>query len=167
MSKSAKKAPREDNMTRSTRILCAPIAVAAALIALPATAFAQADIARLTSDATAGSADAQFQLGNAYLKGDGVAADATQAAKWYLMAADQGYAQSQVQMALKYAHGNGVPLDPVEADKWIVLAARADKHDQTLQIMLENHFTSEDINHGHIAADQWQAQHAAATKPAG
>ena len=154
-------------MTRFTRTLCAPIAVAAALIALPATAFAQADIAKLTSDATAGNAEAQFALGNAYLKGDGVAADATQAAKWYLLAADQGFTQAQVQMALKYAHGNGVPADPVEADKWIVLASRTDKHDQTLQIMLENHFTSEEINHGHIAADQWQAQHATPTKPAG
>jgi TPR repeat protein len=153
-------------MIRFTRALCAPMFVAAALIALPVTAFAAADIAKLTGDATAGNAEAQFELGNAYLKGDGVTADPTQAAKWYLMAAEQGFTQAQVQMAMKYAHGNGVPVDHVEADKWIVLASRTDKHNQALQIMLENHFTSEEINHGHLAADQWQAQHNAAPKPA-
>ena len=153
-------------MNRFTRTLCAPMAVAAILVVLPATAFAAADIAKLTQDATAGNAEAQFELGNAYIKGDGVTMDAAQAAKWYGMAADQGYTQAQVQMAMKYAHGNGVPLDPVEADKWIVLASRTDRNDTALLNMLEGHFTPDDIQRGHAAADQWQAQHATPAKPA-
>ena len=154
-------------MNRFTRTLCAPMIVVAALVGLPATAFAAADIAKLTSDATAGNAEAQFQLGNAYNKGDGVALDAAQAVKWYLMAADQGYTQAQLQMALKYAHGNGVPLDHAEAEKWIVLASRSDKNEDAIRNMLEGHFTPDEIRRGHAAADQWQTQHAAAPKPAG
>jgi len=153
-------------MNRFTRTLCARMAVAAALVVLPATAFAAADVAKLTADATGGNAAAQFELGNAYIKGDGVIADATQAAKWYLMAADQGYTKAQVQMALKYAHGNGVPLDHAEADKWIVLASRTDKNEGAIVNMLEGHFTPDEIQRGHAAADQWQAQHATPPKPA-
>ena len=154
-------------MNRFTRTLCAPMAVAAALVVLPATAFAAADIAKLTGDATAGNAQAQFELGNAYTKGDGVAVDAAEGIKWYRMAAEQGYPQAQVQLAMKYAHGNGVPLDHAEAEKWIVLASRGDRNDGALLNMLEGHFTPDEIQRGHAAADQWQAQHATPAKPAG
>ena len=154
-------------MNGFTRALCAPMAVAAALVLLPATAFAAADIAKLTQEATAGNAEAQFQLGNALTKGDGVGVDVPQGLKWYRMAADQGYPQAQVQLAMKYAHGDGVALDHVEAEKWIVLASRADKNDGALVNMLEGHFTPDEIQSGHTAADQWQAQHAGTPKPAG
>ncbi len=153
-------------MIHSVRKLAARAAIAAALAVLPAQAFA-ADIAKLTADATAGSADAQFALGNAYLKGDGVPADPVAAAKWCRMAAEQGYAQAQVQLAMKYAHGSGVAVDQIEAEKWIVLAVRLDPHNQPLLRMLESHMTEDQVHHGNIAADQWQADHAAgAAKPA-
>ncbi len=132
-----------------------------ALAVLPAKAFAAADIAKLTTDATAGVADAQFQLANAYMKGDGVGMDIAEGVKWCRLAAEQGYAPAQTQLAMKYANGNGVPVDHIEADKWITLAVRADKHYQSIQYMVESHFTFDEIHGGHVAADQWQADHKA------
>ena len=48
--------------------------------------------AELLSDAEAGNAEAQYELGDIYERGEGVPADEQEAMKWYRMAADQGHA---------------------------------------------------------------------------
>ena len=48
--------------------------------------------------AEAGSAPAQFKLGNAYSEGTGVAQDYAEALKWFHKAADQGYARAQTSL---------------------------------------------------------------------
>ncbi len=129
------------------------------LVGLMATspAFA-ADIARLTAQATAGNAQAQFDLGNAYIKGDGVAIDRWQGVKWYLKAADQGLAQAQSELALQYAD-DGQAGDKAEADKWIVLATDADTHYLPVMRTIEAGMTIDDVHKGHLLAQDWQTNH--------
>jgi TPR repeat protein len=77
--------------------------------------------------AEAGNADAQFNLGLMYDKGEGVPEDDAEAVKWYRLAAAQGQAFAQYNLGLMYANGNGVPEgvpeDFVQAYAWHNLAA--------------------------------------------
>ena len=68
------------------------------------------------------SADAQYQLGRAYEKGEGVARDYTQARAWYSKAADQGHGPAQYSLGSMYMLGKGVAMDPVVAYVWLSLA---------------------------------------------
>lgn len=69
-----------------------------------------------------GIADAQYQLGRAYEKGDGVARNYRQAETWYRKAADQGYGPAQHSLGSMYMLGKGVTMDPVSAYVWLNLA---------------------------------------------
>ena len=70
-----------------------------------------------------GDAKAQFDLGCAYFKGDGVAKDEVEAMKWWRKAAEQGHAGAQYNLAYGYAIGSGVTKDVVESFKWCHKAA--------------------------------------------
>ena len=70
-----------------------------------------------------GAADAQYQLGRAYEKGDGVARDYQQAGAWYRKAADLGYGPAQHSLGSMYMLGKGMAMDPVSAYVWLSLAA--------------------------------------------
>jgi TPR repeat protein len=50
------------------------------------------DIPALTAKAEAGDAEAQFQLGAAFAKGQGITNSYAEAARWYQRAVDQGHA---------------------------------------------------------------------------
>lgn len=69
-----------------------------------------------------GATDAQYQLGRAYEKGDGVARDYRQAEAWYRKAADHGYGPAQYSLGSMYMLGKGVTIDPVAAYVWLSLA---------------------------------------------
>jgi len=56
-----------------------------------------------------GHADAQYNLGDMYAKGRGVAQDYVQARDWWLKAAAQGDADTQYNLGLLYHLGQGVP----------------------------------------------------------
>ena len=58
-------------------------------------AFAQNDINSIKKAAEQGDAQAQFNLGNCYAKGEGVSKDLKEAVKWWCRAADQGNAKAQ------------------------------------------------------------------------
>jgi TPR repeat protein len=58
-----------------------------------------------------------------YGKGQGVAQDYTEAARWYRLAAAQGNANAQYGLGIMYAKGLGVDQDDTEAVKWHRLAA--------------------------------------------
>jgi len=153
-------------MIRIVRGVALSTAFTAILAAAPFHAFAAADIAKLTADANAGSAQAQYDLGNAYMKGDGVAADPVESAKWCRMAAEQDFVAAEVQLSLKYLNGTGVKADPVEADKWMVIAVAREGKNQAMLRFVEGHMSKDDIHHGHVAADQWMADHPVTAKPA-
>lgn len=64
----------------------------------------------------------QFDLANAYMKGDGIQQDYTRAAFWYEKAAQNGFAAAQHQIGYLYSVGLGVSRDPVRACHWYQLA---------------------------------------------
>ncbi|MDF1553281.1 MAG: tetratricopeptide repeat protein [Deferrisomatales bacterium] len=77
----------------------------------------------LATHAAAGDARAQYQLGVAYAKGDGVEADDREAAQWFGRAAEGGDPEAMFALGMLYATGAGVALDTVLAHKWLHLCA--------------------------------------------
>ncbi|MHC5135303.1 MAG: tetratricopeptide repeat protein [Planctomycetota bacterium] len=78
----------------------------------------------LRTTADQGNAPAQYRLGEMYDNGEGVAADDTEAVKWYRKAAEQGHPGAQWQLGYKYEYGSGVAIDNVESIKWFRKAAQ-------------------------------------------
>lgn len=68
-----------------------------------------------------GSVNAQFNLGQMYRHGDGVAQDYAEALKWYRKAAKQGDKESQLNLGSMYLNGEGVAKDEKEAHRWFTL----------------------------------------------
>ena len=80
-------------------------------------------IALIRRSAEQGYADAQFNLGLAYYRGEGVSQDYTQAVSWYRKAAEQGVAAAQYNLGVCYYKGEGVLQDYVQAVSWWCKAA--------------------------------------------
>ena len=72
-----------------------------------------------------GNAGAQYNLGQMYRQGKGVAQDYKEALKWFRLAAAQGVAEAQYNLGVMYAKGDGVAPDYVRAHMWSNLAASA------------------------------------------
>ena len=70
---------------------------------------------------------AHAYLGSMYAQGEGVPKNATEAAKWYRMAAadskDHLIIVPQYKLGNMYAAGDGVPRDSAEAARWYRIAA--------------------------------------------
>lgn len=77
-----------------------------------------AALTEFRSLAERGSADAQVNLGNLYMKGWGVSQNYGEAFRWYLKAAGQGNAMGQAKLGLMHYYGLGVPEDHAEAVRW-------------------------------------------------
>ncbi|MGC6442819.1 MAG: tetratricopeptide repeat protein [Rubripirellula sp.] len=77
----------------------------------------------IRASAEEGDAEAQYNLGVAYMRGVGVAQDYAEALSWYRLAADQGFAPAQTNLGMMYDTGLGVPQSYAEAVKWFRLAA--------------------------------------------
>ena len=90
---------------------------------LMGTQTANAQPADMLRDARKGDAAAQTALGTVYVKGEVVAANPHEAAKWYRKAAEQGYAQAQYNLGVLYDDGMGVEQDKAEAARWFRRAA--------------------------------------------
>lgn len=72
--------------------------------------------------AALGDAEAAFGLGFIYRYGQGVKADARQAAYWFEQAAEQGHAAAQYHLARLYYYGQGVPFHAETACRWLQAA---------------------------------------------
>ncbi len=85
-----------------------------------------------------GFAKAQFNLGIAYLQGQGVAKDNREGINWFRKAADQNFAPAQYNVGIAYAQGLGVQKDPRQAVEWFQKAAKQgfDKAQYNLGTML-------------------------------
>ena len=70
-----------------------------------------------------GDADAQLQLGLAYVRGTGVLQDVAEGIGWVRLAAEQGHADAQYLLGIAFGAGHGVSQDAVEAVRWHRLAA--------------------------------------------
>ena len=77
----------------------------------------------LEASAAKGDADAQYDLGERYSKGNGVPLDQEKAVAWYRRAADQGLAKAQAGLGRCYAKGEGVAKDYSQAVAWFRKAA--------------------------------------------
>ncbi|MCZ7497061.1 cell division protein PodJ [Agrobacterium rhizogenes] len=79
--------------------------------------------ASLAEAAARGDTQALFEIAARYTDGRGVAADRTEAAKWYKLAADRGLAPAQYRLANLYEKANGVERNLPEAKRYYTLAA--------------------------------------------
>lgn len=70
-----------------------------------------------------GHIEAQSNLAWMYHKGQGVAQDYKEAAKWYLKAAEQGNDSAQFMIAISYFKGEGISQDYTKAAKWYIKSA--------------------------------------------
>lgn len=84
-----------------------------------------ADLAELENRAREGDADAQFQLGRAYFRGEGTPKDEAQALTWLEKSAGQGDADAMTSLGFFHARGIAVPLDEEKAAAWFRQGAEA------------------------------------------
>jgi TPR repeat protein len=85
--------------------------------------FAQSDFDATKARAETGDAQSQYELGNIYFFGEGVAQNDQEALKWYRLASEQGLAAAQYNLGGIYNFGAGVVENDREAVKWYRLAA--------------------------------------------
>ena len=71
----------------------------------------EAAIELYSKAASKGLADAQFQLGKMYYKGEGTSKDYSSAAMWFKRAARQRHAKAEYGLATCYMNGDGVPVN--------------------------------------------------------
>jgi hypothetical protein len=72
-----------------------------------------------------GVADAQTDLGQMYLLGEGVERDLPEAARWFQRAVDQGQANAALMLGKMYWNGDGLDRDHDQAAKmWRISAER-------------------------------------------
>lgn len=90
-------------------------------------------VAELLVGAQQGDPAAQYKLGSAYERGEGVTKSPTDALQWYRKAADQGYAPAQNDLGSIYQFGVGVERDYGQAVKFFQMAV-----DQDLAIAYSN-----------------------------
>lgn len=75
--------------------------------------------------AEAGDAEAQFMMGLRLSSGTGATQNFSQAADWYLRAADQNHPVAQFNLGVMFAQGQGVERDEAAALRWTSRAAEA------------------------------------------
>jgi TPR repeat protein len=81
------------------------------------------------NDAAAGHIPSQYEVGMAYLKGNGVEADMKLAAKWLRRAAMNDHADAQYMLSQLYRDGVGIAKNRRRALEWLKIAASAGVHD--------------------------------------
>lgn len=91
-------------------------------VCMPLVSQAQEYSPELAASATAGNAEAQFQVGMSYLHGKGVTLDKREAFKWITDAAERNHLDAQVHLGGMYYTGIGVTKDVVMAWKWFSIA---------------------------------------------
>ena len=82
-----------------------------------------------------GDPEAQFHLGEMYLRGRGVTQNFQEAADWYTKAAESGHSGAQGVLGGLHAVGLGVPQDFGEAYFWLIVAAIWSKSEIRQQAM--------------------------------
>ncbi len=101
-----------------------------------------------------GDADAANGLAEMYFQGDGVKQDYSEAARWYLIAADQRDAYAQGKLGYLYDVGRGVRRDYGQATRWYELAAN--QGDMIAQYNLATHyFNGQGAPRDHTLAMKW------------
>ena len=76
------------------------------------------------TEADQGKVDAQLALGAMFDRGQGLEADAAQAAEWYTKASDGGSGEAAYRLGLLHEEGRGVAKNPTKAGELYLQAAR-------------------------------------------
>ncbi len=95
-----------------------------------------------------GDASAQYYLGRAYARGEGVAKDQVEGVKWLRKAAGQGHRWAQDDLGDAYLTGEGVAKDLVEAYAWYNLGAVTESCIKKKRDDLENIATAQQVAAG-------------------
>ena len=90
---------------------------------------AAAGVAEIMAKADRGDTQAQYELGMAYSKGEGIRQDYRQAVAWFSKAADKGHADARYQLARHTFSGLGTAEDKVKAKLLFLSAADAGSAD--------------------------------------
>lgn len=77
-----------------------------------------------TERAQGGDPEAQYDLGNAYLRGTEVARDLDKAVEWFAKAAQQDHAKAEYKLGYLYYTGEGVRRSYSRARRWLGKSAR-------------------------------------------
>ena len=101
-----------------------------------------------------GDAEAQYNLGVIYDRGQGVTQDYAEAVKWYRKAAEQGDARAQGNLGVMYSTGRGVPQDYAEAAKWFRKAAEQGWADAQHNLGLM-HGNGQGVPEDYVQAHMW------------
>ena len=105
--------------------------------------------------------EAQFELGEMYANGKGVAKDDVEALKWYRKAAEQRYATTQFNhLGAMYYDGEGAPEDAAEAVEWYRKLTEQGSHGRELiqraQFQLGFIYSNgEGVAQDHVEAAKW------------
>jgi hypothetical protein len=104
-----------------------------------------------------GLADAQYNLGQMYRRGQGVARNYSEAVRWYRKAADQGTVLAQRNLGIMYVQGQSVNQDDVVAHKWYNIAAAAgDKTAAKYRDLIATYMTAAQIAKAQRLAREWR-----------
>ena len=82
--------------------------------------------AKKLTEAEAGKSRSQYDVGNMYLKGQGISTDAKKAYEWIKKSADSGYLKAQFKVGLMSLKGLGTKKNYTQAEKWLRIAANKD-----------------------------------------
>jgi TPR repeat protein len=82
-------------------------------------------LATLETAAASGNATAQFQLGRAYFRGEGLATEKAKAHEWILKSAEQGNPDAITSMGYFYSQGVVLEKDEAKAIEWFRKGAEA------------------------------------------
>lgn len=99
------------------------LTAASPLVVRPSVTGRPVDFATLQTKAAQGNADAQYQVGIDYLRGEGVSQDDAQTAYWLQKAAAAGIGPAECDLGYLYETGRGVPKDYPKAAQWYGAAA--------------------------------------------
>ena len=105
---------------------------------------------KLKAAADKGHKKAQYRMGRAFDKGNGVAEDNVRAFQWYQKAAAQGYHKGQYQLGRCYKKGKGVAEDDEKAFQLFQKAAAQDNADA--ELALARHYIKKGDK---VKAKQW------------
>lgn len=83
------------------------------------------DFANWMTAAQKGDPEAQYNIAECYLKGEGgVKQNEKEAAKWYERSANQGYVDAERAMGFVYRGGGGRPMNKILSYMWFDLAVQ-------------------------------------------
>ena len=114
-----------------------------------------AEVRTVREKAEQGFAEAQYNLGVMYERGEGVAQDKAEAVTWCRKAAKQEHAEAKFSLGVMYHNGEGVPEDKVQAFAWMLVATRAamdatgdgNREKQELQVVKIIASSAESVGH--------------------